>query len=163
MTTLTFARRFTVFSLLALPLAASAAVTDAASEDVGLYAASAFQVTTGQCGDCQVSKQARWYFEKETIAAPKQSGRLPPLVWLGSNKTVNGAKLSADGKSITQDGSVMPFSIVPKLATNLSYYNADTTAFFAKRPIRARGEVVTAADGSKSFVARTIWPQDFTV
>jgi hypothetical protein len=153
---------FFTASLLAVPLAANAGLTNASTEDIGLYPASSFQFTDGKCTDCKISRPAQWYFEKETFAIPKKDG-LPPLVWTGSSWVVNAARIAPDGKSVLIDNHATPLSLVPKLTTNLSYYNADTTAFFAKREVRLRGEVVQAADGSRSIVARTIWPTDFTV
>jgi hypothetical protein len=50
----------------------------------------------------------------------------------------------------------MPFSIVPKISTNLSYYDASSVQHFADRSLRLRGRIQNDA-----FVARTIWPQDY--
>jgi len=60
----------------------------------------------------------------------------------------------------TAAGADLGLRLVPKLATNLSYANADTMRFFAQRPVRMRG-TVDAATGT--FVARTIWPEDFKI
>ncbi len=170
-----------LLALLALPLAASARLADAASEDLGLYPSTAFRLDKGAaCLDCRTSRQALWYFQQEVVATPAagtagtaqarlistaaDNAGAPPLVWLGSSKVAHGARLSADGRQIQMEKEGrMGFAVVPKLESNLSYYNADTTAFYASRPVRLRGEVETAADGSKTFVARTIWPEDFTV
>jgi hypothetical protein len=173
---LTLKQSIALVLLAATPFAASAGIVDAASEDLGLYPARSFQVATGKCGECRASRQALWHFQQEQIAAPaakaaliSASSKTPvddelPLVWLGSTKVINGAMLSASGKQIDMgpDGK-MAFSIVPKLSTNLSYFNDATEAFYAKRPLRLRGEVVTASNGARSFVARTIWPQDFAI
>ena len=37
---------------------------------LGLYDAGQFRLTDGHCGDCAAPRQALWYFEQETIAAP---------------------------------------------------------------------------------------------
>lgn len=142
---------------------ADAGIAEAASESLGFYPSSAFVYANGTCVECRTSRQAAWYFQKEQFAAPRAED-LPPLVWLGSSKVIDGIRLASDGKAIeTGDKSRMGFAVVPKLSTNLSYYNEDSAAFFSKRPLRLRGEVETDKSGRRTFVARTIWPADFTV
>ena len=48
------------------------------------------------------------------------------------------------------------FAPVPKIALNRSYFNAASIAHLALRPLTVRG---SRRDGS--FIARTIWPEDF--
>ena len=60
------------------------------------------------------------------------------------------------------DGSIGDLLLVPKIASNLSYWNAKTSAFFDKRPLRMRGEVKQVG-GQDAFVARTVWPKDFAL
>lgn len=177
-----------LIALIVTPFAASAKMADAVGEDLGLYPAASFRLATGkQCNDCRTSRQALWYFQQEYVATPSIAAQMakdesqpakamlvkaassgnddmPPLVWLGSSKALNNVRLSADGRQVDmgKDGK-LAFAVVPKLPTNLSYYNADSAAFYAKRPLRLRGEMEVAANGSKTFVARTIWPEDFTV
>ncbi len=159
---------------------------------LGLYATNEIQLANGKCENCPTIPQAKWYFEQEMIAVPAanrpvagysptdpaqqdvrqwitQSGKddldaLPPLVWLGSSQVVKQAALSEDGKHIKLDsGETIEFGITPKISTNLSYYDASTQEYFSQRPLRLRGETVKEADGSDKFVARTIWPLDFSL
>jgi hypothetical protein len=101
------------------------------------------------------------------IPANLDAKALPSLVWVGSNHVLNHGKLSADGQYLTPveaektkvDASLsqpLPFSLVPKIPTNLSYWNADTLKFFQQRPVRLRGELT-----DQGFVARTVWPEDY--
>lgn len=150
-----------------VPGCARAEVLDASSEALGIFPAGTFRVATGRCPGCAASPQALWYFEQDVFgvaSGAKPSAGTPPLVWLGSGKVANDAILAPDGRQVDLGtGGKVPFAIVPKLPTNLSYYNADTTAFFARRPLRLRGDWVSSANGGKAFAARTIWPQDFVV
>lgn len=159
---------------------------------LGLYVGGDMKLANGTCRTCPTIPQAKWYFENDLIAVPapnrpvagyspteaaqqdvrqwmSQSGMealdvLPPLVWLGSSQVVTRATLAQDGKHIKLDsGETMGFSIVPKISTNLSYYDDSTQQFFRQRPLRLRGETEKAADGSDKFVARTIWPLDFSL
>jgi hypothetical protein len=159
---------------------------------LGLYAASEMQLADGTCQTCPTIPQAKWYFAQDLIAVPApqrpaagysptepaqqdirqwltRPGKgdldaLPPLVWLGSSQVVSRAMMSGDGKRIRLDsGETMGFAITPKIPTNLSYFDASTQKYFSWRPIRLRGETVKDADGSDKFVARTIWPLDFSL
>lgn len=56
------------------------------------------------------------------------------------------------------------FRVAPKIASNRSYYNDASVAFFASRPLHVRGTYsVDNKTGKGLFTARTIWPADFTV
>src|SRR6185312_8025763 len=57
----------------------------------------------------------------------------------------------------------LAFAPIEKLSTNLSYYNESTVAFLAPHPLRIRGELASSPDGKPAVVARTVWPEDFTV
>lgn len=128
---------------------------------LGLYSEDEFEITTGRCVGCNAPVEGRWYFLDEVIAVPK-AGK-PALVWLGAHELVEGAVLSADGASVRlQDGTVMPFELVPKIASNRSYYDQTSLAYFKDRTLRMRGEFVER-DGVKTFVARTIWPEDYRI
>ncbi|MBI4345859.1 MAG: hypothetical protein HY553_03325 [Elusimicrobia bacterium] len=129
---------------------------------VGLYPESDFTLTTGKgCNGCNAPKEGLWYFPDDVIAVPKVGK--PAVVWIGSNAMLEGARLAPDGKTIRlQDGTVVPFELTPKIASNLSYFDLSSTAFFKDRPLRIRGEWVGEGAGRK-FVARTIWPEDFRV
>ncbi|MDD5330256.1 MAG: hypothetical protein PHX38_09645 [Sulfuricella sp.] len=151
---------------------------------LGLYRAADFRVTDGRCGDCRTIPQAMWYFQGESLAVPAAQPSAgfsrsrqaqadvadwasgtpdlavkPPLIWLGSGEVVGEATLSADGKRISEKGGgTTGFDIVPKISTNLSYWNDSTLRFFAARPIRLRGE-----SGRNGFSARTVWPLDYSI
>jgi len=157
---------------------------------LGLYPAATMRITTGSCTDCPAIPQARWYFQQDRIAVPAEGqpiagfsstknaqqditswsanasaqdlSALPPLVWLGSSQVIQKASLGTDGNTIKLDGAKdMAFAVVPKIATNLSYYDTSSVQFFSQRPVRLRGETTKTADGSEQFTARTIWPLDF--
>ena len=147
-------------------------------EALGLYAASAFRLSDGQCKDCQTPPQALWYFPADTIATPRVGTAgaefdpthsattrqdLPSLIWIGSSKVIDSAQLTADGQSLKLNSNQsLAFNITPQLASNRSYYNAATQAFYQQRPLRLRGELVQER-GQEKFIARSIWPKDFTL
>lgn len=151
---------------------------------LGLYQATDFNLSTNsleECAQCATIPQARWYFAKETVALPKNNVaefsttlqaqddiqnwlktspnqiNKPPLIWLGAKSVISQAKLNEGGDAIMLDtGENLAFSITPKIATNLSYWDNSTLKFFNQRDIRLRGEI-----NKKSFTARTIWPLDY--
>jgi len=160
------------------------------NESLGLFSADAFRVSTGKCNDCPTPKQALWYFQNDLIAVPKSGfsaaglaakspgyenifrglqelGRQtelpnPSLIWLGSPEIVTGANLSDDGKTLRANGEKIALSLVPKISTNRSYYNESSAKFFRRRSLRIRG-VAQSPNGINTFVARTIWPEDFRI
>lgn len=170
-----------------------AAVLPALQDDaLGLYRPGDMQLATGACKDCPTLPQARWYFERDLIAVPgsatpvagfsptepaQQDVRrwaanpakddlraLPPLIWLGSSQVIPQARLSEDGRHLTAgDGQTLDFAVVPKIATNLSYYDASSQNFYRQRPLRLRGEASQGENGKPGFVARTLWPLDFSL
>lgn len=145
---------------------------------LGQYDSEQFVTLGIPCAHCQVLPQAQWYFKNEIVAVPgagqsvtgfslEKRGAddiaaldlhaLPELVWTGSTQQWTSTHLSGDGKQVQlADGTQMPFEIVPKIPTNLSYWNQDTQAFYAQRALSIRGEQV-----GQSIVARTVWPEDF--
>lgn len=154
-----------------------------ATEDgwLGLYQASDTLLTTGQCTDCPTPPQARWYFENELIAVPKpgipmagfstaknaqhdipidlSTASLPALIWLGSSQVIPQARLSTDASQMTlSSGEIIRFNIIPRIPTNLSYWDNSSSQYFRSRDVRLRGEM---QDGA--FTARTVWPLDFTI
>ncbi len=179
-------QKITILVALALSVTMGAAQAQAipALKDgaLGLYPAQNFKQADGHCKDCQMLPQAQWYFGDDTLATPtlptafsptqqaqadvagwiKENPALntqPPLIWLGSKQVISEGKLAIDGKSITEkDGNQYRFGITPKIPTNLSYWDNSTLNFFSQRPIRLRGE--TQSDG---FIARTVWPLDYTI
>ena len=94
---------------------------------------------------------------------------LPPLIWISSNEMMVG-KFSAEKQyainyTLTQNTTMhvlpnrvkkSPLFLVDKIATNLSFWNEKTEAFFDNKSIIARGETTNLG-----FMARTIWPTDF--
>lgn len=168
--------------VVSLSLFSSSTMAMPVAEDglLGLYAASAIKVATGQCQDCATLPQARWYFDHEQIAVSKgevpaagyspaanaqqdfgrlEINALPPLIWIGSGQVLPEATIAPDGKRLIQkSGDAMGFDIVPKISTNLSYWNDATLKFFTQRSVRLRGEV----EGDR-FIARTVWPLDFNI
>jgi hypothetical protein len=128
---------------------------------IGLYPESDFELGTGNCSSCRAPMQGKWYFLDDVIATPKASAGAPALVWIGSTEMVEGARISADGLTVTlKDGTVMPFALTPKIPLNRSYFDASSLAFYQNRTVRVRGEYATV-NGVKTLVARTIWPEDF--
>ena len=167
--------------------AAPAGVKEALSgERLGLAQGSDFRLAKGDCTDCPTIKQALWYFQDDVIAVPRAdkpvsgfkptadiaasmqewaaskeraSPALPGLVWLGAPHIIDDAAILPSGDAVRgADGSTASLLLVPKIASNLSYWDKKTTAFFSQRPLRMRGTY----DG-KAFVARTVWPKDFRI
>lgn len=161
----------------------AAPIPATADGQLGLYPATNFRIADGTCSDCTTITQALWYFSGETLAAPAKNiagfspdkqaqadvaswaagepnlAAQPPLVWLGSSTVIQQATLSADGKTIEQDdGTSLGFGIVPKISTNLSYWDDSTSQYFAQRPLRLRGET-----NGDAFTARTVWPLDYSI
>ncbi|HEX7272048.1 MAG TPA: hypothetical protein VF420_07860 [Casimicrobiaceae bacterium] len=162
----------------------SESLTSPLDSPFGLFGGRDFRITTGRCTDCDAIPQALWYFEDETIAAPRPglplagftpgvrlsedierwagSGAaagplaMPSFVWVGSPEMLRSARLSSDGSFLEAGGRRWTFALVPRIALNRSYYDHHSTAFLATRPLTLRGRV----DGDR-FIARTIWPEDF--
>lgn len=157
-------------------------------EALGLYDAADFRISDGRCSDCQTIPQALWYFQSDLVATPHKGkptasfdktrtvqedvrqwaatsspGALPPLVWIGSSQVIEQGLLNTQGDALRlPDGRQLGFSITPKIPSNLSYYNAATQNFYQQRELRLRGELRTE-NGQEVFVARSIWPKDFTL
>ena len=135
----------------------------------GLYTGSDFRLLDGACADCTTVPQALWYFRDDMIAVPRRPASgfvagfsaqddvrawllshpagdqsMPPLLWVGAPLVAEGARL--------------PFSVVPKIDTNLSYYDESSERHFAGRSLRLRGRIEEGR-----FVARTIWPEDYAL
>ncbi|SHH61521.1 hypothetical protein [Massilia sp. CF038] len=171
--------------------AAPAGLKDALQDQaLGLLAADSFRLANGKCTDCPTLKQGLWYFEDDLLAVPKASQALsgyatqpdtvgavrawaassdtaalahPGLVWIGSPQLFDDVAIEVDGKSVrTKDGASTRLLLVPKIASNLSYWNGATTDFFGQRPVRMRGSL-RDIDGAPAFVARTVWPKDFAL
>ena len=144
----------------------------------GLYDLSQFRTATADCQSCPLLPQARWYFNGEIFAVPAAGqtvttyatdkrgaddtadlhpDALPGLVWTGATQQWKHVRLLAGGRQVRlPDGTETPFSIVPKIPTNLSYWNQDTQAFYSQRPLNIRGEQT-----GQQIIARSLWPEDF--
>ena len=161
-----------------------------AVERIGLLPAAQFRVTDGNCSDCATLKQGLWYFRDDVLAVPLPAHTLsgfqdkgdvaggmrqwaasgkteqlayPGLVWLGAPQVLDDARIGADGATVrTVDGGASGLQLVPKIASNLSYWDRSTTAFFAQRQVRMRGTFKDDG-GAPRFVARTVWPKDFVI
>lgn len=157
-------------------------------ESLGLYPAGNFRLGEGRCTDCQAPPQALWYFSDELVATPRRGmpaagfdpmrqvqqdiklwgsraalNDQPNLIWVGSTKVIDSARLSIDGQTLTlDDGRSLHFATVPKLPSNRSYYNATTQRFYSEHPLKLRGEL-SHDNGRDTFRARTVWPKDFTL
>lgn len=148
-------------SAIALPLLLGAAVASAgnlpAAPVLGLYPASDFRISTGACSDCKALPQAMWYFRDQLIAVPVTADESkPPLVWLGAPVVDGTAALGSDS-SLLLDGTAQRWQLVPRLASNRSWFNADSQRFFEGRALRVRG----TRDASSTLTVRTLWPQDY--
>ena len=152
---------------------------------LGLFDTQHFRLTDGRCQDCLTQPQALWYFQDELVAVASHNPigfnpalqaqadvrewvasyqantppEIPPLLWIGSPLVIDGVHLADEGKTMVDaQGRRMPFAVTPKIPTNLSYYDNSSVQSFYDRTLRLRGRMT--ADG---FVARTIWPEDYSL
>ena len=151
---------------------------------LGLYRAADFTIATGDAPGAAALPQALWYFGHETIGVPAPGMRVagfghgasaaedlrgwladrtdppalefPPLVWIAAPTVQAHAGLARDAASLTAAGVTLPLRLVPKITLNRSWFNDASAAFFARREVKVRGQY----DGA-TFVARTLWPEDF--
>lgn len=85
----------------------------------------------------------------------------PGLVWLAAPQILDDAAILPAGALLrSADGREAGLQLVPKIASNRSFWDGKTTAYFAQRPVRMRG---TYNEQQGSFVARTVWPKDFVI
>jgi hypothetical protein len=175
-------------AVMTAPLPAAPLLPANAAGDFGLFPATDFRIVDGGGADGAVSPQARFYFEREPIAVPHPGLPVagfdrgvtafddvrawaatrplaappdyPPLVWVAAPTIVRGAALAADGRSLATVGAPLPMAPVARIPLNRSYWDASSVAFFAApgRRVSVRGAIV---DGT--MVARTFWPDDFTL
>lgn len=133
------------------------------------------QLTTGSCNDCNLSPQAKWYFEDEFIlpnpTVNSSQVNLPSWleslsdihfdipIWIASPNTIDKANLDLSSNFIGMpDNRKLPLQLVERIPQNQAYWNQNTTEFFNKRAIRLRGKMT-----NDKFVARTVWPLDFAI
>jgi hypothetical protein len=174
-----------LLSLSAAQGLAATQVTDAlTSGNLGLYGNNDFCLSDGNCRDCPTPPQALWYFRGDQLAVPtaqaagfddklraqddvrqwqatrqgKPEGTRPSLLWIGSPQVARGAFVAGGNVLQGAGDEKLSFAVVPKIASNLSYYNDASQAYFTGRNIKARGRL----DGER-FVARTLWPEDFAL
>jgi hypothetical protein len=153
----------------------------ASDDTIGLYPAASFRVATGATAGAATLRQARWYFNGETIAVPVDGMPIasyakgidafddvrawaasaaanaldfPPLVWVGAPHVMHAARMSADGRKI--DG--LQLRLVARHPLNRSYFDESSVAFLSGRSLTVRG----ARDGD-AFEMRTVWPDDFAL
>lgn len=174
-----------LLSLSATQGLAASQVTDAlTSGNLGLYGSNDFRLSNGDCPDCPTPPQALWYFRGDQIAVPtaqpagfdgklraqddirqwraarqgKPEGARPSLIWIGSPQVARGSLATSGATLRGAAGEKLPFAVVPKIASNLSYYNEDSLNYFGGRRIKARGQLENGR-----FMARTLWPEDFAL
>lgn len=161
-----------------LSLVTSFVHADASLDNLGLYTQSQFQTMQGACPQCTLLPQTLWYFRNETFAVPQpglpvshialnkrgaddtealDANALPELVWTGSSQYWPQMTLNATATvAISVQGEQLGVKLVPKIATNRSYWNADTNAFFNGLAVSIRGELQ-----DRTLVMRTVWPKAF--
>ena len=152
----------------------------------GLFSADQFVTTTGSCLDCGALPQALWYFRNETIAVPKPGmpvagfdpnlpvrkdlaawaqrtpvtavAELPPLIWQAAPDTLHKVQLADDGRGISVGDQQLALQLAPQLPLNSAWFDASSKAFCHGRPLKLRGN-----RQGETFVARSFWPQDFSI
>lgn len=156
-----------------------------AATHIGLYPGTDFRITKADCKDCPAAPQALWYFGNDIVAvasnnavgstphlraqddvrawlaatSAKAQGKPPQLLWIGSPQVAEG-RLAADAAALIGDGanSALPVALTARLASNRSYFDTSSQAYFAGREMKARGVL---KDGT--FHARTLWPKDYAM
>ena len=149
----------------------------------GLFRADEFRLTCGECADSVAIAQARWLFRHETIALPlgdpiagfdarldtqqdlqQWNAQNPPgtthdyptLIWIGAPEQIDHARLTEQGEQLLTAQGTVNLALTPRLPSNRSFYNIDSSAFFRQRALHLRGQAI-----GNQFVARSIWPEDF--
>jgi hypothetical protein len=150
----------------------------------GLLPADDFETSHGQCGACATIPQAQWFFQNETIAVPK-SGRplagfernlpvlddlaqwakatppgsvraYPPLIWVSAPIVEQDVELLAGSATIRTGKGLAALQLVPRHPLNSAWFDQHSEAFFRGQALKMRGNW-----SASSFVARTLWPQNF--
>ena len=127
--------------------------------------------------------QARWLFRHETVATPlgdpvagfdarrdaqqdlqQWNAQNPPgtthdyptLIWIGAPEQIHHARLTEQGAQLHTAQGTIDLALTPRLPSNRSFYNVDSSAFFRQRTLHLRGQTI-----GDQFLARSIWPEDF--
>jgi len=157
-----------------------------ASGRIGLFDAADFVISTGSDASSTALPQALWYFQDQTIALARDHARVagfatgmsavadvsawfratpavaraepPPLVWMGAPEIARAARLHRDPLELHNSHQRLALRFAPRLASNRSWIDNSTLSFLESRTLTARGDVV-----GDSFVARTLWPDDFRI
>jgi hypothetical protein len=149
-----------------------------AVDALGIYAQAQLQTVEGGCPQCPTLPQTLWYFRHETFAVPRpgvpvskiESSKrgaedvqalnleaLPELVWTGSSQYWPQATLNTAANVVTTaQGQQFNLKLVPQIASNHAYWNADTSVYLGQSQVSIRGELE-----NQTLVARTVWPQSF--
>lgn len=150
---------------------------------VGLYSPTEFRLTRADCKNCPASPQALWYFGDDTVAVAsgiavgsspslraqddvrawldatsgKAQGKPPQLLWIGSPQIAEG-RLAAEANTLLGAESALPLALAARLASNRSYFDSSSQAYFAGTEVKARGVL---KDGI--FHVRTLWPKAYAL
>ncbi|MDT8310132.1 MAG: hypothetical protein RQ732_01680 [Methylophaga sp.] len=135
------------------------------------------RLMTGDCRVCPLLPQSKWYFAGEWLAISDEKIQAdaivalpdwltdapviesPPPVWLGKPQVIQNTQLNPATKQLRlPNGQRLDWQLVDKIPQNKSYWNADTTAFFADKTVHMRGETING-----KFIAETIWPVAFQI
>jgi hypothetical protein len=81
------------------------------------------------------------------------------VLWVGAPTVLEGARLSADARTLSVEGTEVGLALTPQIPTNHSYADYSTASFFGRRPLRLRG-AMHRDDARETFVARMLWPED---
>lgn len=152
----------------------------------GLFRADEFRLTRGECADSTDSvaiAQARWLFRHETVATPRggpvagfdaqrdtqqdlqqwnaqnppgTTHDYPTLIWIGAPEHIHHALLTEQGAQLHTAQGTINLALTPRLSSNRSFYNVDSSVFFRQRTLHLRGQTI-----GDQFLARSIWPEDF--
>ena len=99
-----------------------------------------------------------------TATPPGSARDLPGLVWLGAPAVLRNARMIVgdDGgeRLLTPEG-LAELALAPRLAANRAFYNADSSAFFARRVVHLHGEWTAGRLLEKRFVAHCFWPEGY--
>ncbi|MFQ6333848.1 hypothetical protein [Methylophilus sp. 3sh_L] len=161
-----------------LGLMSSFAQGQASTDTLGMYAQAQFRTVQGDCPQCTALPQTLWYFRHETYAVPTNGlpvsrfdtskrgaediealnlEALPELIWTGSSQYWPRAVLNDAATEVkTAQDERFDIQLVPKIPSNRSYWNADTSHYFSQSTVSIRGE----SEG-QTLVARTMWPHTF--